>query len=438
MVVSLTLVLWYFTGTPIAAIANVAGSALLVISYVLSLILLRVYPMENRFAFLVAVFTLFIAVIIPCYSAIRSHLYFGQPVLYGLLSERHWLGASFGVALYILVTRGVISKQQLGHDLLLLGWVSLALFTLTVLLFMVGGNTISSQFSLTAVSISEHRGLRAKFPIFLIIYSCFYYMIKASEAKPIANLVIAGIFMFYVLFLFRGRADIGLMLICLGWLIYSYRLTRHWRKILAVALIYSAVSIWFPQTQVNQYLCESDNALCASSSGYNSWRSLVGSTLFDFMALSSGEGAIDHGLNARVNSSQIVMSKLLESKSIFLLGTGRVSNRWDGGFSGAFGTWYYPSELGVLGAVSVYGVLLSTIMTILCASLIYRVFRDSKSCASTSVKAVRCLLLYIACKFLLGTHLLWPTQFFLAVFLCMALSSRTRRENANLMEPMKT
>jgi hypothetical protein len=413
---TIVLVLWYLIGTPLELLGNVLGSVTLV-ALILAGIFLVVTGRCARSPHRVLMISVIgLALIMPVYSSLRAHYYFGQPLLYGLLSERHWFSLALGPILYHLASSGKLQVATLIKCFVALAWLSLFWSVAIVGIYFLGGDDVKGLFELTAISSSGHRGLRVNLPIYPIIFGALYYLARASRVDIVANLLKSGLFTFYVFFLARGRIDIACLSVAMVYGIGTSGLLSRWRTLATVGLVYALLGFLIPQYDMDS-LPEPEDSLEAGFLGSN----IIARTYRDILALLEGEAAIDEGLNARRVSLALVSDRLGESPSALLMGVGRVSNGWRGGFSGVLDTWFYPQELGILGAIFVYGLVLYLALAIWSAFLARYVLRWTSGTDHIGLTAFRWVLLFWIAKFVSGVPLISPTQFFLTIFLCLVI-----------------
>lgn len=406
--VILVLTLWYFVGTPLEQAGNLLGSVALGLLLVCGVLLVIAGRCTGPYGLLM-VTLVGAALVIPVYSAIRANYYYGQPLIYGLLAERHWWGLAFGPLVYHLVVTGTLQAGKLVACLKALAWGSLACYLATVCLYLFGGEELRAYFELTAISDTGHRGLRTNLPVFPIMFGAAYYLALASKERAVANILKSGLFVFYVFFIARGRVDMMCMAVAILYAICTSGLLARWRTLVAIAVFYTVLGSLIPQYAGDDELQD--------DSGSN----ILVRTYLDIMALLAGETATDHGLNARRMSLAIVGSRLADSPATLVLGTGRVSNNWLGGFSGVLDTWFYPRELWMVGAVFVYGLLGYLVVTAGSLLLALKVLWRTAATTDIGLAACRWVLVFWVCKFIGGVPLLFPMQFFLILFICFAL-----------------
>jgi len=444
------MVLWYFMGTPLERIGNLLSSATLGLLMLSGVLLVATGRCVGRYGKLM-ILLIAAALVIPVYSSIRAYYYFGQPLFYGVLAERHWWGLAFGPLLYHFVVAGKLHTEKMIVCFKWLAWVSLAGYLLTVCIYLFGGAEVQALFKLTAISNSDHRGLRTNLPMFPIVFGAAYYLAMAAREKPLPNLLKSGLFIFYVFFIARGRIDMACVALALIFAIYTSGILSRWRILLGVGIFYvllgslipqyGADSSWLLDRFTGKEAVESaepaeTNAKTTaaktetkSTPPTNNDDNISARTYQDVKALLEGDAAIDHGLNARRKSLDIVGTRLIESPTTLLFGAGRVSNRWQGGFSGVLETWFYPLELGFIGAIFVYGLLLYLAVTLSSLLLSWNIFRGTSGYADPGLIAFRWVLVYWLVRFISGVPLLLPTQFFLTLFICLALKHGLNRSS---------
>lgn len=413
---TIVMVLWYFIGTPLEQLGNLLGSITLVVLILSGIFLVVSGRCAGNPHRVMVIAIIGAALIIPVYSSIRAHYYFGQPLLYGLLSERHWFSLALGPVVYHLVSTGKLHAARLVSCLVVLAWLSLFWSIGVVCVYLLGGDDVRDLFYLTAVSSSDHRGLRVNLPIYPIIFGALYYLARASREDAVANLVKSSLFMFYVFFVARGRIDMACLLLAMLYGIVTSGLLSRWRTLAALGVIYAVLGSLIPQYDIDPVSEPGESV----QGGF--WETnIIARTYRDIRALLEGEAAIDQGLNARRESLAVVSSRLVESPSTLLMGVGRVSNGWRGGFSGVLDTWFYPQELGILGAIFVYGLILYLALALWSLYLGRNVLQRTSGTDNVALIAFRWVLLFWIAKFVSGVPLLGPTQFFLTIFLCLAI-----------------
>ena len=263
-----------------------------------------------------------------------------------------------------------------------------------------------------------------------------YYLARAANGKPLLNIAVSGLFVFYVLFIARGRVDLACLALALTYAVYTSRLYHHWRLMVAVAIVYGSLGTLIPQHGIA--VADSPHALAPSEASATAkpeiTGTLIGRSINDIAGLAKGQKAGDDGLNARQKSFSIVTGRMMESPALLLLGSGRVSNQWEGGFSGALGTWFYPPELGFIGAIFVYGLIVYLVFVPYSLLLASTVFKETSESASLVITALRWLLAFLIFKFIVGMPMFYPVQFYFTAFACLALA-RAASADSSMARP---
>ncbi len=157
---------------------------------------------------------------------------------------------------------------------------------------------------------------------------------------------------------------------------------------------------------------------------------LVVTTYKDLVALSEGQVAKDYGINARVKAIQIVTDQFLQSPSSFIWGVGRLSHRWNNGFKGKFG-YFYPSDIGLIGATFVYGFLVCIAFTCFTLFLCRRTWKLAALHDRPVVTALQWFVLYQVALFVKARPLFWPADLFIAVFTLLAVTVHSAKHSKN-------
>jgi len=431
VILALVLLLWYFIGTPLHFPASVAGAGLLGLLLLSAIVLGITGGVGERWTHHQTLIVVAVALCLPLYSAIRAKLYFGQPFIYGVLAERHWWGIASGPVIFYLLASARITPGGLLKSLLTLSWLSLIGFTAIACLYVFDGELGMELFEMTAISNFESRGLRVKFPLYAIVFGAFYYLALASRENAPANIMRAGLFIAYIVFISRGRLDIACLGLALLYVLYASRLYRRWQAGLAAVCLYGLLAFLVPQLAALSGFSGSvpDEAKdVATLSEKAKAKTLVGQTTKDLQKLMAGEHAVvDQGLKARSYSLRIVRERLSDSTTLLLMGSGRVSNHWQRGFTGAMGTWFYPPELGFIGAIFVYGLIFYMAFVAYSLFLARRVFQQAAATDPVVTTTFRWMLVYLLVQFVAGMPLLYPTQFYFTVFACLGLAALARR-----------
>jgi len=87
----------------------------------------------------------------------------------------------------------------------------------------------------------------------------------------------------------------------------------------------------------------------------------------------AGATAEDISVISRVQQFNLIQSNF-DTKTIFF-GVGNLSEKWRNGFEGILGLRFHPSDLGALGAIYIYGIIITSIFFILYIRTLFRMLK---------------------------------------------------------------
>ena len=73
-----------------------------------------------------------------------------------------------------------------------------------------------------------------------------------------------------------------------------------------------------------------------------------------FTVVLTGEPSDDASANARLVETASALPYIEKN---WLLGNGDISRQWHGGYEGVLGAFFYPSDVGIIGTIYLYGLL---------------------------------------------------------------------------------
>jgi hypothetical protein len=153
--------------------------------------------------------------------------------------------------------------------------------------------------------------------------------------------------------------------------------------------------------------------------------SLGGKYIDAFGVILTGEEGSDASANARISETLVALPYIQKN---FLLGSGDVSHRWGGGYEGVLGAYFYPSDIGIIGVLFVYGAIGFALFA---GQFIFAVqfsARISSYGFHTPLgDACKGYLLYVVLYSLVTgkfAHYSFVSLFFVAILLCITLHLR--------------
>jgi hypothetical protein len=258
---------------------------------------------------------------------------FGQPVYYGLGTQRENI---FCIgALYIIheYNRGKISFANIEKTFLLMGWGSLIIFTF--LNFYLDPTSDIYQNALTKKGYLLN-DFRFNFNQTFIVFSFIYYSVKGSLIKNRMIFFLSIPFLAYIYFLDTGRSVLIAMFLGTFLVLIKKRKIADWMTLITVVGIFFILLVLPMQfTEKNYIVIHFDRIKQAI---------LLVLTQHEVNDISS---------NARIYEANIAIPLLSDH---LLLGHGRLSSLWSGGgYSTLLNRYFYPSDIGIIGLLFVYG-----------------------------------------------------------------------------------
>ena len=397
MAIVLMLTLKFFQSTPfertffqLQAVFLVV-IAIFLVSYVV--ITLRKNDCINK----TVLYFLILISIIPLYSMCRASTEFGQPFIYGFLSERSWLLIGVGVWFYYVVVTRKIPLDTVESTFVFMAWASLVIFSLFVLFYNPGQLDFQSKF----VYMDADRGLRFRFQMYFIIFGSLYYFIKYTVYRDHKHLVILLFFFTYLLFVHQSRTYvIALAFTFLLYIFFNYSLSRI-PIILIKFSLFLLIALIVVQALNPDYLERTSHLFSQS------------------FKVVTGELSEDSSANSRIFQSRIVLSYFDTHPLSLWLGTGRVSHRWNDGYRSLFGH-FYPCDIGVLGGLFLYGIPGLVFVLIIPVIISIKTLRRVPEKGNVFIKALKYILVFAIIRSIQGSFYFGPMVYVLSLFILMA------------------
>lgn len=306
---------------------------------------------------------------LPIIAALSAKFEFNQPLIYGLLSQRDYFLILTGYLLYYLLDTKIISLNMLESSFVKVSWVTLILFSLTILF------VDPEQYVKTGiVGFKEIKGGYVfRFQMIFILFGAIYYIIKGIRKKKLLHFIYAGLFIYYVLFIRQDRTTALFLLFTIVVLSFGELSLKKLLGSFAIGFIVLLCLI------VYAYLIEYDGLNQIGQLYYDTYLTLQGETL-------PGEKE-----DVRWSEIEIAM-KYIKKNPIW--GNGELSRQWNDGFNqlGRF----YPSDIGIFGIIFIYGIIgfLIACLQITYAYILHKRIR-SKSSIFVSAATYTALMFYI-------------------------------------------
>jgi hypothetical protein len=261
-------------------------------------------------------------------SAWRADAVFGQPLIYGALSQRRIVLAASVLFLVFAFRRRMVRLSDIEAVLVFLSWANL-LLNIAIQLLLDPADFAGRS---TGFVAGDHFTL----PSLLIIFGVLYYALRGIRTRR-AKFYVAALVLFAGALGPSGRGMTIAMAVTLTYFLFKLRGGK--RGVVAMfkfgcfgAVLLGSLFILFPQALSQRLGLYSDA----------------------FSVVLTGTLSEDASANARVLETLTALPYILKHP---LLGCGSLSNQWNGGAKGIIGEYFYTDDIGLLGVVFSFGVL---------------------------------------------------------------------------------
>jgi len=317
----------------------------------------------------------FSAIAVMFVSAFKSYLTFDQPFLYGIFVQRSILLSLSSIFLLHLLHKNTINIFDIENSFIILSHTLLILY-LFFYLFIDAGKYVKTSFT----SFSPVKGYRYRFENFLIVMLLFYAIIKLVLEKKwifIGSFVLAIVYLFVF---YQGRIVIfsTAITIIVFFTINIFLKQKGPPKLYTVYvfLLLGLLIYLFPQL-IQKHIKAFGNVV----------------------SLLSGNEVREPSVYIRFHESIIAIEGF---KNNILFGTGRLSFRWEEGYKSLF-NYFYPSDIGLLGNLYIYGIIGTMIFYIPFIAVAYW-SKKIRGIRSTLLITAEYTLLYLFIKMLFSAH----------------------------------
>ena len=280
-----------------------------------------------------------ILVLLSLYSAWRAYDVFGQSFQLGFLANRglFLLPACF-VLLYAVKTN-YIRLSEVESALVSLGWFSLIGYTLLNLLFDPRAFAEVAGFGYGSEATDRYGFI---YETSFIVFCVIHYALKSISTRNFKYVPYALVHFGFILFIGERRlATVALLTSIIFFVWYRYKLGTFFLSLqiaTGALIIGGLLGVVFLGFDFEFLVQRFSDAITVVTKG----------TLTD-----------DHSANARIYEMELAMVHISENP---ILGNGRISNRWEWGYYTAVGGRFFPSDIGVFGALWVWGVFGFTVL----------------------------------------------------------------------------
>jgi hypothetical protein len=280
----------------------------------------------------VELYSLVILTVMPAMGAFTAYFEFGQPIVYGMLSQRSSLLIGFVFLISYLLKSGYVRIQEVSVAFTALAWINLAVCAPVI--FILNPNDYSDLPNL----VSDGGGVYNQFilPMTFILFGFFYYAVAGLRRKSKWLTLLSLPFLIYLVVGVSGRT---LMLsILVTYILFSILLLKPAKIISGLINFLSFTIVFLLVVQIVD-----PDKITEITSKYSD----------AFLAVIRGEEGGDPSANARIIQAAIALPLILQNP---IFGTGTISNQWNDGYKSLFG-YFHPSDLGLLGVIFVYGIV---------------------------------------------------------------------------------
>jgi len=297
--------------------------------YILSRIINRIVSNDYRLNGFQLMFSIYL--LLPILPAISSQIVWDQPFYLGFVSFRDFYLIGSALLLYNFTIRNIRNLLYIEKAMVFTAWFTLILFFITSTFI-----NPSAFLDSNVVSYSANRGgvLLFKFNMGFIFFGAIYYFVRYFKKRNIFHLIFSLLFLSYIVFERQDRSSMIAVTFVMGFYFFTnVKLKRQVLYILGsiipIVTIIFIIYLFKPES-IESYIFMFEDI---------------------FYAL-SGKANPDVGQSVRIYETQIAQRLIADSPFI---GNGKLSNYFiQGGWSGLY-IYFYPSDIGLVGSVFVYG-----------------------------------------------------------------------------------
>jgi len=274
---------------------------------------------------------IFVLCLMPLYSAVMAYLEFGQPLYYGLFSQRNIILIGSSLMLIYWVDRRGLTLEKIDKLLPRIGWFCLVFYS--ILIAILNPSRFSGYVGFVGGGVVE--ATHFIFNSVFIIYAVLYYFLRGLKGSSFFSYLAMFVFLAYLFFIDGGRSKL-LALIFVMVIIFVKKLS-FFRIVLfspyivvgIAGIIY--IAYYFNSLYLDTFLVKFNDAIS------------VVLTL---------EKSGDASANARIDEVNMILPYI---ENNWLFGNGFLSHHWQAGFLSKLGM-FAPSDIGFIGNIFVFGI----------------------------------------------------------------------------------
>jgi len=272
--------------------------------------------------------------LVPLIAAILTLVRYGQPIIYGLGSQREFLGILAAVLVLDLLRRGSIDMDLVRRSLVTVAWLTLGAWVFVYLFVDYGAFAKLGGY----VSTSALRGERLRFDRVITAFLAIYCTVAAARSPGLKTYAAFAVCIWYVFFVTLSRSYAVAYLFAVFLFLWDLSARVRGRRIkYATYAVFAAMLVAVVPLLVSPSLQDYLQRSFGSA----------------FKVVLSGEPAEDPAASVRVLQAEIAWPYI---KAHPLLGNGKLSFKWDLSVIADRGR-FDTHDLGILGGLYLYGVL---------------------------------------------------------------------------------
>lgn len=277
--------------------------------------------------------------VLPLMPAIAAYFEFGQPIYFGIITYRNIYLLFGGLLVYNLLREGRISIRTVEHAYVLIAIIFM-LFSYIITIFIDPTQLQDTELA-GGGSAAKGGEVYYRLNMSMFFFGSIYFVVKYFYKKKLVNLLVAALFIYFLVFIRLDRTSIaflafGLSVFFLTALPARTQLLAIARSLLPLAMGAILIGIVEPGLYNKYYTMFLDVFQTADK---------------------AGSGSVED--NVRLMELKIAINGFLESP---LFGKGKVSNSYvTGGYNHFYG-FFYTSDVGVFGYLFSLGILGFTII----------------------------------------------------------------------------
>jgi hypothetical protein len=349
---------------------------------------------------------------LPVYSALLAYIHYNQPVIYGLLAERGRLLSVSCIIFYSYLQQSKFTLQDFHNIFLRIAWFCLFAYLIFRVLYEIQPAIFTVHDKLLAEKglgmfdsrdIETKGGVIMRVSTILFVYAIIFYFIQYLDGKRILSLLKILTFVLFIVVFNKGRGIIIFLLLTL--LVYYWKNSKASNKMMFGI---------FAGMLIGALFVGGISTSAGSPSFFNSFFSII-ETVQTVQSTDDGAGVADASTWARLYDLGVIAETFAKSNLNWLFGMGLLSNQYNGGTTEFISEYFYPVDVGIAGAVFLYGVVV-----VLIYKALYVKMRDNfKSLTKqpSFIKAIKYFMVFLFISSIqTGADMLGNPEIFICFF----------------------